>query len=269
MLQTHQALVFSRDMGEILERAMSVYGVWSGERRCIRDRFLHSFSSLKDLKQHAESLDERELLLLVRFVETHKHDTPEFLDQLRAVPTTDERPANAVMLTTVHGAKGLEFDHVRLCDDIFGKLKAALTKNPAELAAEVNLTYVAITRACHRLYLPPAAMELPIEWPQPGSARVSEFKTGSRPGGKPREREAAPTRARPTTGTVEPQADSRAASGERPSVPAQRQIGARVQTPLGPGYLVPGGEKAGTLLVKLDREAAPVRLVTRCVKPVQ
>jgi len=269
MLQTHQALVFSRDMGEILERAMSVYGVWSGERRCIRDRFLHSFSYLEELKQHAERLDDRELLLLIRFVENHKHGTPRLLDQLRAVPTTDERPANAaVMLTTVHGAKGLEFDDVRLCDDIFSKLKAALTKDPAELAAEVNLTYVAITRARHRLYLPPAAMELPIAWPQPGSTRVSQFKTGLGPGRKPVEREAAPARPRPSAGTVQSRVDTCGVSGKRTSVPDQRQIRTRVQTPIGPGYLVPGGEKAGTVLVKLDNEAAPVRLVTRCVKRI-
>jgi hypothetical protein len=256
MLGTGQAFVFSRNLGSILDRAVSVYGLWSHQRRLVTDRLVRSFADVETLRQHAEALDDRELLLLIGFAEAHGDATLGLLTRLREVPTPDECPGDAVMLTTVHGAKGLEFDEVRLCGDIFAKLKAAMTKNRDELDAEINLTYVAITRARFRLYLPKAAMDLPIKWPQLTAATsTSSTSVAAAPAGQ-----VASTR----PGSARSRADSRPRrSVEVPPTSNPRRadaaypLGSRVQTPgYGRGTVVEVVE--GKRRVKLDGAPAQI-----------
>ncbi len=256
MLGTGQAFVFSRDLGSILDRAVSVYGVWSHQRRLVTDRLLRSFADVETLRQHAEALDDRELLLLIGFAESHRDATLGLLARLRQVPTSDECPADAVMLTTVHGAKGLEFDEVRLCGDIFVKLKGAMTKHRDELDAEINLTYVAITRARFRLYLPKAAMDLPIKWlqPAPGASASTTGKT-AKPAGQV---------ASTSPGSARKRADNHPgrSDGAPPTSSPRRAtvaypLGSRVQTPgYGRGTVVKVAE--GKRRVKLDGAPAQI-----------
>jgi DNA helicase-2/ATP-dependent DNA helicase PcrA len=80
----------------------------------------------------------------------------EFLEQVSLVADTDEydEEDSAVVLMTLHAAKGLEFPAVFLIgleDGIFPHLRA-LTE-PDELEEERRLAYVGITRAMERLHL--------------------------------------------------------------------------------------------------------------------
>ena len=80
----------------------------------------------------------------------------EFLEQISLVADTDEleRGRLAVMLMTLHSAKGLEFPVVFLIgleDGVFPHLRSI--SEPDELEEERRLAYVGITRARERLYL--------------------------------------------------------------------------------------------------------------------
>jgi DNA helicase-2/ATP-dependent DNA helicase PcrA len=85
----------------------------------------------------------------------------EFLTQLALLTNVEaeaDKPANRadeqVRLSTVHQAKGLEFDVVfviMLCDGLFPSSRAADTFEGEE--EERRLMYVAITRARNELYL--------------------------------------------------------------------------------------------------------------------
>jgi DNA helicase-2/ATP-dependent DNA helicase PcrA len=87
--------------------------------------------------------------------------TEEFLTQLSLlsnVEAEDERPAatedEQVRLTTIHQAKGLEFDVVfviMLCDGLFPSARSIETPEGEE--EERRLFYVAVTRARNELYL--------------------------------------------------------------------------------------------------------------------
>jgi DNA helicase-2/ATP-dependent DNA helicase PcrA len=87
----------------------------------------------------------------------HELDTvDEFLEQVSLVADTDEidGDASAVVLMTLHAAKGLEFPVVFIIgmeDGVFPHLRS-LTE-PDELEEERRLAYVGITRAQERLYL--------------------------------------------------------------------------------------------------------------------
>ncbi|MFD4253160.1 DNA helicase PcrA [Amycolatopsis thermoflava] len=95
-----------------------------------------------------------------------------------SVPTPDEdgeeEDSGVVTLMTVHTAKGLEYPVV-FCtgweDGVFPHLRAL--GEPAELAEERRLAYVAITRARQRLYLSRAITR--SAWGQPMTNPASRF----------------------------------------------------------------------------------------------
>jgi DNA helicase-2/ATP-dependent DNA helicase PcrA len=85
----------------------------------------------------------------------------EFLTQLSLMTNIEaegDRPAGQdterVRLSTIHQAKGLEFDVVfviMLCDGLFPSTRSM--DDPADLEEERRLFYVAVTRARNELYL--------------------------------------------------------------------------------------------------------------------
>ncbi|MGA6163743.1 DNA helicase PcrA [Amycolatopsis magusensis] len=108
---------------------------------------------------------------------------PAFLERVSLVADADSIPspdgedgddAGVVTLMTVHTAKGLEYPVV-FCtgweDGIFPHMRAL--SEPAELAEERRLAYVAITRARQRLYVSRAVAR--TAWGQPMSNPASRF----------------------------------------------------------------------------------------------
>jgi DNA helicase-2/ATP-dependent DNA helicase PcrA len=89
-------------------------------------------------------------------VATQFESTDEFLEQISLVSDADEidEDDSAVVLMTIHAAKGLEFPAVfvlGLEDGIFPHLRSMT--EPEEMEEERRLAYVGITRAQERLYL--------------------------------------------------------------------------------------------------------------------
>ena len=87
-----------------------------------------------------------------------------FLEENALVADVDkyDEKANAVVMMTIHSAKGLEFPNVFLVgmeDGIFPGMQAILGSE-AEIEEERRLAYVAITRAKQKLYITHAASRL-------------------------------------------------------------------------------------------------------------
>lgn len=79
-----------------------------------------------------------------------------FLEEVALVSDIDnyDGDANAVVLMTVHSAKGLEFPCVFLAGMEEGLFPSSMSMNdPADIEEERRLAYVAITRAKQKLYL--------------------------------------------------------------------------------------------------------------------
>ncbi len=97
---------------------------------------------------------------LVNNAVTYETDNPEaslegFLEDVALVSDVDnyDETADAVVLMTIHSAKGLEFPVVFIPgfeDGIFPSVQSAM--DPEELEEERRLAYVAITRSKERLY---------------------------------------------------------------------------------------------------------------------
>ncbi len=86
-----------------------------------------------------------------------------FLEEITLISEVDkyDESSDAVVLMTVHSAKGLEFPHVFIAgmeENIFPSSQSSFSSD--ELSEERRLAYVAITRAKERLYITHASMRL-------------------------------------------------------------------------------------------------------------
>jgi F-box protein 18 (helicase) len=106
-----------------------------------------NFASFDQLKSFAKNVDDIELLSKIKIVE--KYEVPGLIARIRGGVVKDLKQADTV-LSTVHKAKGLEFETVVLMDD-FPDFPGPDLRQVAE--DEANLIYVAITRAKTGLHL--------------------------------------------------------------------------------------------------------------------
>jgi DNA helicase-2/ATP-dependent DNA helicase PcrA len=130
--------------------------VEGGYEDYLKETFTNYSSRLEDLEQ------------LANFAQQF-HSTDEFLSQLSLltnIEAEDDRPApqddERVKLSTIHQAKGLEFDVVfiiMLCDGLFPSARSVDGREEM-LEEERRLFYVAITRARNELYLSYPLMRL-------------------------------------------------------------------------------------------------------------
>ena len=126
-----------------------VYYLYTGELYKIRNHHIKSFKSFEKLKEYAEKYDDKELTFSVKLIEKFNN----VLDVIKAVEFNITKQYLAdVVFVTAHKSKGLDFDTVRIATD-FPKIKNSLKYE------EINLLYVAVTRAKRLLYLPDYIME--------------------------------------------------------------------------------------------------------------
>lgn len=82
------------------------------------------------------------------------HNYREFTDRLMQLVADNYEPSlDAVTLSTIHAAKGLEWEQVWLISLNEGLLPSVFAKNEAEIAQEQRLLYVALTRAKTNVYI--------------------------------------------------------------------------------------------------------------------
>ncbi|TAL65736.1 MAG: ATP-dependent helicase [Burkholderiaceae bacterium] len=130
---------------------LDAHSLWADARHAVRDPFMKRFRSWSEVVDYAESTRDAETKMLIKVVERYKNDTPKLVDQVIKNEVRDAAAANMV-LTTAHKAKGMEWDCVRIGNDfnfLFEAEEEFCTEGclAQETQQEVNLLYVAITRA--------------------------------------------------------------------------------------------------------------------------
>lgn len=137
------------------------YRLYNGEAP--RDPFTRSFASFDALGEYAEALGDKEVAGRCRLITSYGHEIPRLVRQIidKALPpvlpnTAQPQQDHRVVLTSAHRSKGLEFDQVKLADDFKdffdddGRL-IDFSRADAATLEEINLQYVAATRARHTL----------------------------------------------------------------------------------------------------------------------
>lgn len=142
-----------------LDMIMDAYSLYIRDKFSVKDFFLKGFDSFDQLKEYGQEVEDKEVSLLVKLVEKHKLDIPRLIARIKAA-AIENLTGNEVCLTTVHKAKGLEWNEVVLANDLSdlsdlidpasGMVKALDDQQKEEL----NIIYVAMTRAKRKLQLP-------------------------------------------------------------------------------------------------------------------
>ena len=142
-----------------LDMLQSAYNLYRGQPGIVTDPVLASYRSWGEYEADAEASRDAESKMLIKMVGEYKHDLPKILNALRtnALPTQE---GARLVLSTAHKAKGLDWERVTLGED-FACIKECLGARLAtphermtpEQEQEINLLYVAITRARHAIDL--------------------------------------------------------------------------------------------------------------------
>lgn len=103
-----------------------------------------------------ENINELKSGMINFMEENEEHSLSDYLENIALITDLDnyDQDEDKVVLMTMHGAKGLEFDNVFIVgaeENIFPSYRAQLDMN--EIEEERRLAYVAITRARKRLFI--------------------------------------------------------------------------------------------------------------------
>ena len=146
--------------GYRFDQILDAYFLSAGQKGQIRDQFLGSFASFSEMVLYGETLGDKEVKALCSAVETYGRDIPQLVDDIkeRAVP---QLSGQEVVLTTTHKSKGLEWLDVVLTDD-FAELQEEVNEKGERTPPdpeEINILYVAMTRAQRGRGVPPKVVE--------------------------------------------------------------------------------------------------------------
>jgi len=135
----------------IFNQVLDAYYLYKGELEKIKSDYIKSLKKYGHLKAIANSIKSPENMLQVYLIEKYGDPLLQWIDLIKA-NMVSKKSAN-VLLTTAHKSKGLEFVSVLLSNDftpLYNKYGKKFNKIQQE---ELNLIYVAITRATHDLEL--------------------------------------------------------------------------------------------------------------------
>lgn len=155
--------VIGNGLDEMLNQVEAGYELSIGLRPKRADPLISRFKSWSDLKDAAEFEDDADLTRLVKIIELYGDGIPELITSARELHVPREKDA-IICLSTAHKAKGREWPVVVILEDfpLTCVLVAKLQKkrlDPVEYDQEINLLYVATTRAVETLYISPALYE--------------------------------------------------------------------------------------------------------------
>ena len=144
------------NIGAILGRILDVFWLSKDEQNRIRDPFIHSFESLDSLDNHARDVDDFQLSGMVKVVKEYAPILPDAVYDMMKISkkSGENKGGQGIILSTVHGAKGQEYDRVYVDPDIAVSLSRPEALPVKAFGDEANIAYVAFTRAIRELYLP-------------------------------------------------------------------------------------------------------------------
>jgi len=140
-----------------------VLNLYNGRNHLIRDTLVKAMNSLDELEDYIEKTEDVQLGMMVEIVKEYGNEIPDIIKNLKDKHVSnEERHKAAIIFSTVHRCKGLEYDAIHLANDFIneGKLKKAKEEskkapiNMSKLNEEINLLYVAITRTKNMLHIP-------------------------------------------------------------------------------------------------------------------
>ena len=146
-----------RKLAELLQTLMDPQRAWPGQVHLVREWYKpHLERIYESVHPRIGDLDQLELLSTQypsreRFITELTLDPPDSASDLAGKPGMDE---DYLVLSTIHSAKGMEWDTVYLLNVVDGSFPSEFaTRRPELIEEERRLLYVAMTRARNELML--------------------------------------------------------------------------------------------------------------------
>lgn len=131
------------------DKLVDVWHLMDNKPAMVNDQMFKTFGSFGALEDYATKADDKEILSLIGVVKEYRNKVPELVQKIKDEAVERQEDAD-VCLSTAHRSKGLEFDQVVLLDDFEDFVTDTgdfLVLDTPELVQELNLLYVAVTRA--------------------------------------------------------------------------------------------------------------------------
>tara|TARA_B100000700_G_scaffold267699_1_gene307831 strand:+ start:98452 stop:99885 length:1434 start_codon:yes stop_codon:yes gene_type:complete len=134
------------------DRAKDIYFLKNNEKNKIKSKKIKIYKNYKEFKKESIENNIVEDIFLIKVIEKYKDNFLNYINSF-SKNTVQHHSQADIILTTVHTAKGLEFDQVVLGNDYYSifdknkKIKQNINKE------EVNIIYTAVTRAKYKLKL--------------------------------------------------------------------------------------------------------------------
>ncbi len=148
------------------DEGASLYDVlhlYNEQHRLIKDKLISSMKNLDELEEYVEKTEDKQLGMMIQIVREYGNEIPAILRSIKNkhIPN-DAKEKAAVIFSTVHRSKGMEYDHVRIVNDFIteDKLRNIINGSKdkelpiAKLNEEINLLYVAVTRTRNSMQIP-------------------------------------------------------------------------------------------------------------------
>jgi len=156
-----------------------VLNLHNNKRSQIKDELIRSMATMEDLEDYIEKTEDAQLSMMVDIVKKYGNDIYNIIKNLKEKHVEgDDKEKADVIFSTVHRCKGMEYDSVHLVKDFITEDKVERQameldkdeKKISKLNEEINLLYVAATRAKNILHIHEEL--LPKDFPKLQSIKV-------------------------------------------------------------------------------------------------
>ncbi|MEM9340085.1 MAG: UvrD-helicase domain-containing protein [Bacteroidota bacterium] len=131
-----------------------VLNLYYENRHKIRDPLIKSFKDFQELEAYADETEDAPMKGIIGIVKEYKKELPSLIKTIKDHHVDDGQKNEAeVVFSTVHKAKGMEYDEVTLLNDflseerMISQISQTDEPNWSRLEEDVNILYVAATRA--------------------------------------------------------------------------------------------------------------------------
>ena len=157
-----------------------VLNLYNKKHSQIRDKLIKSMKDLRDLEDYIKKTEDPQLGMMVEIVKKYGNQIHGIMKTIKEKHVSNEDKEKAELIfSTVHRSKGMEYDCITLVDDFITektleKFKEGKTQRytPEKLNEEINLLYVALTRAKNTIHIP----EQLVPKGFPGSQQIHVMK---------------------------------------------------------------------------------------------
>lgn len=143
------------------EEGASLYDIlnlYNGKRRLIKDELIRSMKDIFELEDYIKKTEDVQLGMMLEIVKEYGNEIAGIIKRIKDKHVDNNEKDKAEMIfSTIHRSKGMEYDNVQLADDFITKESLADSLNNSsalKVNEEINLLYVALTRAQNSLFIP-------------------------------------------------------------------------------------------------------------------